>query len=144
MLGGLGLKIPLRFWLLNGPWAVTTVIIKQAPDRGWCRWLASLPAAGSAGWVAAWLSSSRDLHWAPAGLLLRFPRLRWSTAGCGLRWFPAGLFLALLVSRLLLGSLLGCLQLDHLLLGCLLGCSRLFAGSDLTGLSAQLRELLFS
>ncbi len=81
VLGDLGLKVPLRLWLLNGSCAVTTVIIKQAPNRRWCRGPATLLAAGSAGWVAAWLCPSGGLRWAPAGLLLRSPRLRWSTAG---------------------------------------------------------------
>ncbi len=150
MLGNFGLELSLWLWLLNDPEVITAVIIKQTPNGGWCGGPAVLSAAGPASWVAARLGSSGGLRWASAGLLLRPPGgLCWPSAGlveasCGLRWSPAGLLLARLVSCLLLGSFLGSLRLGRLQLGCLLGCGRLFVSRGWAGLSAQLREFLFS
>ena len=52
MLGKLGRELPLRQWLSNVP-RITTIIIKDAPNRWGCRGPAVVLAVCPASWVAA-------------------------------------------------------------------------------------------
>jgi hypothetical protein len=119
MLGKLGGELPLRQRLSNVP-RITTIIIKDAPNRWGCRGSAVLLTASPASWIAARLGSAGGLHPLSAGLLLLSSTdgLHWASAGLllgspvGPHWSFSGLVLSLLGHWCCLGSRLGC----HLLL----------------------------